>query len=417
VFVFGQRPLFEEKVMFKGYKFLDADSHILEPDDLFEKYLEPGFRSHMPRAWTKYQGDPPAWGIEVITPTAQCDGGRCEMPFGRDIDVNDPELALGLKSVVLPGHDVAYSDLARRGFRPESYPDALDRAGIDRMVVYPTAGLWYTQDPHLDAATAGAYRRAYNNWLHDFCSAAGPRAVGAATIDLRDPQEAAREARRCAKEFGFRAVTFNPAPVGEHRIYEGVYDRLWSELEDLDVPVAVHCGTGSPTDEMLYYYLPALKAVPEFRFAVRAAQSVFAFVLGNMITAAAFIMGGVLERHPKLKVVHLECGAGWVPFWMDRLASGIQGGFRGLEMPGLKLSPVEYFKRQCYIACDQDDPDLRHVTETIGADNVVLSTDFGHPEGRRYIEAAREFLEAPIPDDSKRKIMWDNGARLYGIGD
>ncbi len=402
--------------MFKGYKFFDADAHILEPDDLFEKYLEPKFRARMPRAWTGYKGEPPAWGIEVITPTEHCDGGACEMPFGRDNDpVNDPELALAFKSVVLPGHDVAYSEIARQGFQPQAYAGALNRAGIDYMVVYPTAGLWYTHDPHLDAATAAAYRRAYNNWLHDFCSAAGPRALGAASIDLRDPAQAAQEARRCVKELGFHAVTFNPAPVGEHRIYEAVYDRLWSELEDLNVPVGVHCGTGTATDEMLYYYLPALKAVPEFRFSVRAAQSVFAFVLGNMITCAAMIMGGVLERHPRLRVVHLESGAGWAAFWLERLASGVQGGFRGMEIPGLKLSPIEYFKRQCYISCDQDDPGIKHVIETLGDDNIVLSTDFGHPEGRRYIEAAKEFVETDIAETSKRKIMWDNGIRLYNV--
>ena len=166
---------------------------------------------------------------------------------------------------------------------------------------------------------------------------------------------------------------------------------------------------------MLYYYLPALRAVPEFRFAIRAAQSVFAFVLGNMIACAAMIMGGVLERHPKLRVVHLESGAGWAAFWLERLAGGIQGGSRGLEVPGLKLSPIEYFKRQCYISCDQDDPAIKHVLATLGDDNVVLSTDFGHPEGRRYIDAAREFMETDIAAQSKRKIMWDNGVRLYDI--
>ena len=166
---------------------------------------------------------------------------------------------------------------------------------------------------------------------------------------------------------------------------------------------------------MLYHYLPASKAVPEFRFAVRAAQSVFAFVLGNMIACAALIMGGVLERHPRLRVVHLESGAGWAAFWLERLASGVQGGFRGLEVPGLKLSPIEYFKRQCYISCDQDDPEIKHVLETLGDNNIVLSTDFGHPEGRRYIDAAREFVETDIAEESKRKIMWDNGVRLYDI--
>lgn len=86
-----------------------------------------------------------------------------------------------------------------------------------------------------------------------------------------------------------------------------------------------------------------------------------------------------------------------------------------MEVPGLKLSPIEYFKRQCYISCDQDDPGIKHVLETLGDENVVLSTDFGHPEGRRYVDAAREFVETDIAEESKRKIMWDNGVKLYDV--
>jgi predicted TIM-barrel fold metal-dependent hydrolase len=62
-------------------------------------------------------------------------------------------------------------------------------------------------------ATSQTHRRAYNNWLHDFCRAAAGRVFGAASIDLRDAEEAAREARRCVKEFGFKAVQLNPVPV------------------------------------------------------------------------------------------------------------------------------------------------------------------------------------------------------------
>lgn len=128
------------------------------------------------------------------------------------------------------------------------------------------------------------------------------------------------------------------------------YDRLWSALEDLDVPLAIHVGAGKAADEMLYYYLPRLRSI----------QGTMAFTLGNMIASAALIMGGVLERHPKLRVVHIESGAGWVAFWIDRLDAGVQGGFLNLENPGLTLHPINYFQRQCYIAADQDDP--RHQT-------------------------------------------------------
>ncbi len=392
--------------MYQGYKFIDSDSHILEPADMFEQYLEAPFRSDMPRAWVDYQGEPLGFGISVTIPAADSDQDYV-MPFGRDPMPDDqPSLGDAGTRIVMPEHNDAYAGFARKGFPPELYKLALERTGIDYMVIYPTVGLYVTAVPQLKADTAAAYRRAYNNWLHDFCTEAGDRVVGAASIDLRDPDEAIREARRCVKDFGFKAVHINPTPVGEYRMYDAVYDRLWSTLEDLDVPLAIHVGAGNAADEMLYYYLPRLRSI----------QGTMAFTMGNMIASAALIMGGVLERHPKLRVVHLESGAGWVAFWIDRMDAGVQGGFRDLENPGLKLHPIDYFQRQCYIAADQDDPGIKQVIEVMGDDNIVTATDFGHPEGRKYAGAAQELLGLPgVSEDSKRKIMWDNALRLYPL--
>ena len=396
--------------MQNGYRFIDSDAHVLEPADMFEKYLEPKFRSRMPVAWSDYKGEPLAFGFKLVIPAST--GGEYVMPFGRDpMDAEGFARNGGISfdagmRVALPGHDEAYAEFAREGFAPAAYPRAMERTGIDYMVVYPTAGLLTTAVPELGADTAAAYRRAYNNWLHDFCSDAGGRVFGAASIDLRDAEEAAREARRCVEQFGFKAVHVNPVPVGKHRLYDNFYEPLWNTLEDLDVPLAIHTGTGTAADEMLYDYLPGL----------RTAQTTVAFTIGNMLACTALIMGGVLERHAKLRVVHLESGAGWVPFWLDRLAASVQGGFRGLNIPGLKLSPIEYFQRQCYISADPDDPGIKQVIEVLGNDNVVTATDFAHPEGRRYAWAVKEVLElSGVSTESKRKIMWDNALRLYPI--
>jgi uncharacterized protein len=396
--------------MVNGCRFIDSDAHVLEPADMFDKYLEPKFRSRMPIAWSDYQGNPLAFGFKLVIPSST--GGEYVMPFGRDpLDAEGFARIGGISfdagsRVALPGHEEAYAEFARGGFAPEAYTLAMERTGIDYMVVYPTGGLLTTAVPDLEADTAAAYRRAYNNWLHDFCSDAGGRVFGAASIDLRDAEEAAREARRCVEQFGFVAVHINPVPVGKHRLYDKFYDPLWNTLVDLDVPLAVHTGTGTAADEMLYYYLPGL----------RTAQTTVAFTIGNMLACTALIMGGVLEQHPKLRVVHLESGAGWVPFWLDRLAASVQGGFRGLQIPGLKLSPIEYFQRQCYISADPDDPGIKQVIELLGDNNVVTATDFAHPEGRRYATAVRELLELPnVSIESKRKIMWDNALRLYPI--
>ena len=395
--------------MYNGYRFIDSDAHILEPADMFQKYLEPKFRSQIPVAWADYQGSPLAFGFKLVVPSAQ--GGEYVMPFGADpLDAAGVARAGGAAfdagaRVTLPGHDEAYTEFARRIFAPEIYAIAMDRTGIDYMVVYPTVGLLSTAAPELAPDTAAANRRAYNNWLHDFCSEAGEGSSAPHSVDLRDAEEAAREARRCVREFGFKAVHINPVPVDTsalRRVLRTTVERAGRARRATSDPYRGR----TVADEMLYHYLPGL----------RTAQMTVAFTIGNMLASTALIIGGVLERHPNLRVVHLESGAGWVPFWLDRLAASVQGGFRGLDIPGLKLHPADYFHRQCYISADPDDPCIKQTIETLGDGNIVTATDFAHPEGRRYASAVKELLELPqVALESKRKIMWDNALKLYPI--
>ena len=378
------------------HRFIDSDAHVFEPQNLWDDYLEPKYRGVI-KAVVDYQGEPLAFGerIEVGGYTIPNNGVDPLVPLSDSIE-RFPSAGL----------EEAYDRYARQGFPPSIYPEAIERSGIDYMVIYPTAGLYSTTAPSLDAATAAAIRRAYNNWLHDFCSQAGGRVLGSASIDLRDPEEAAREATRCVKELGFVAVHVNPTPVTEYPLYDEYFDGLWATVADLDVPVGVHVGAGNPADKMLYDYLPGL----------RSAQTIVAFTMGNQIASTAFIMGGVLERHPTLRLVHLESGAGWVAFWLDRLGAGVNGAFRDVQVAGLKMSPIEYFHRQCYISADQDDPAIKFVIEVMGDDNIVTATDFSHPEGWRYADAVQGLLDLPgVSDESKRKILWDNALKLYPI--
>ncbi len=389
----------------RRYRFIDSDAHIFEPENIWENYLESRYRSEI-RSYVNYkrqsessdpsrlkdasEDDPLAFGIQVVV----C--GHT-MPFGREG---------AIERAPLPGLGDAYEAYARDGFPPRVYKEVMDNSGIDYMIVYPTVGLFSTAVPDMGPEMAAAIRRAYNSWLGDFCSEAGGRVFGAASLDLRDPEAAAEEVRRCVKDLGFKAVHLNPTPVGQHRLYDEVCDPLWAEISDLNVPVGIHPAAGNAADIMVHHYLPGL----------RQTQGTMAFAFGNMIACAAFIMGGVLERHPGLRVVYLESGAGWAAYWLERLASGVNGGFRGLELPGLHLHPIEYFQRQCFISADQDDPGIKIAIDVIGDENIVTATDFSHPEGRRYAQAVEMLLELPgVSEESKGKILWDNALRAYPI--
>ena len=224
--------------MYKGHRYIDADSHVLEPVDMWEKYLEPKFRRFAPTHAVGYRGDPPGFHLHIKI-------GGSVMPNFQMPD-----------TVSAPGLTEAYGDYIKGGFGPDCYRTALERTGMDYMVLYPTIGLYATAVPGLSAPVAAAYRRAYNNWLHDFCKAAGPKLIGIGSVDIRDPVEAANEARRCVRELGMRGVTFNPEPVNDVALHDRFYDPLWHEVSELGVPLGVHVAGGTALHQVGTEYFP-----------------------------------------------------------------------------------------------------------------------------------------------------------------
>jgi uncharacterized protein len=88
--------------------------------------------------------------------------------------------------------------------------------------------------------------------------------------------------------------------------------------------------------------------------------------------------------------------------------AGQNGGY------SLRQKPGEYFKQQCFISMDVDETLVKNVIDTMGDDNIVISTDYPHIDCR-WPHALDTFLSIPISDDSRRKILWDNCVRLYGL--
>jgi predicted TIM-barrel fold metal-dependent hydrolase len=378
--------------MYKGYRYIDSDSHVLEPPDIWDNYLEPAFRDRAPKTIVRYEGDPPVFHQETHV------GGH---------SYPDWEGMPGRGIFPVPGLDEVYHEYIRAGFAPESYALALDTTGMDYMTLFPTAALTFNAVPNHDPALAAAYCRAYNNWLRDFCGAADRRVLGVGTVDLRDLDEAVREVRRCVKELGFKAIQINPEPVPDYPpLYRADhYAPLWSALEELDVPLGVHLAPITKFHVGGYYF-------PKWSIG----SGISAFVIGNMLASLMLIMGGALEKHPRLRVAHLEAGCGWVAFWLDRMQAGVLRSSEGSRMPYLSMKPVEYFQRQCFVSADPGDPWIRELVDAVGDDCITTASDFGHPEGKGWRHAIDEILALPgVREESKRKIMWDNPARLFGI--
>ena len=103
----------------------------------------------------------------------------------------------------------------------------------------------------------------------------------------------------------------------------------------------------------------------------------------------------------------------WLPWWLWALDEHWEK-FGDEEQFQLKMLPSEYFKRQCYVSADADEELVKNVLESVGNDNIVFSTDWPHSDGN-HPKAVDTFLGLDgIDAESKRKILWDNCARLYG---
>jgi predicted TIM-barrel fold metal-dependent hydrolase len=135
--------------------------------------------------------------------------------------------------------------------------------------------------------------------------------------------------------------------------------------------------------------------------------------LGIMTTVVSLTAGGVLERFPKLRVALLEGNCSWAPWLMHRLDEHYEwvGHY---EAPELRKKPSEYFLSNCYLSVEADESTVTQYVDWFGDDNLVFSTDYPHADSK-FPKATREFLELPLSEGTKRKILWDNWCRLYNV--
>ncbi|MBM2812287.1 MAG: BarH protein [Chloroflexi bacterium] len=369
-----------------GFQVFDSDMHIMEPPDLWERYIDPEFRSIAPRGITSAN----VRDLRIVFP-------------------GDDNLNIGASSRPLQEgrtferNQLLYADHASRGWTADCQIEAMDNEGIDVAVLFPTRGLSVLGRPHTNAPFAAAIARAYNDWLFDFCKTDPTRLLGAAMLSVFDVQDAIDEAHRAVEELGFKAVFFRSIIVNGKNWYDPYYEPLWDTLEKLQIPVGFH-------EAFRTSNVHQVGETFEPNVALRRA---YAQPVGQMVGLGAFVGGGILARHPMLKVAFLEANCAWVPWLLWRLDEGYERE-GDVFMPELTMAPSEYFKRQCYVSVEPDEFPAQSMIQTFGADQVVFSTDYPHFDSK-YPEAVDSFLKMPLTDEEKRKILWDNCARFYSV--
>jgi predicted TIM-barrel fold metal-dependent hydrolase len=223
-------------------------------------------------------------------------------------------------------------------------------------------------------------------------------------LSVFDVNDAVAETRRCANELGFKSMFVRSNIVNGKNWHDAYYEPLWDALEECEMPLGFHEATSSRSHQV------AENFEPNFGF-----RRIYGQPFEQQLALSSFLCGGILERHPKLKVAFLEANCSWAPWllWrMDELWE-LEGD---VFMPDITITPSEYFKRQCVVSVEPDETPARHMIEDFGSDQLVFSTDYPHGDSR-YPQAVSAFLELPLTDADKRKILWDNCARFYSLAD
>ena len=360
--------------MLHGYKIIDADSHVIEPPQMWSKYLPPEFKHFAPSAEMKIQGEDIAEKISAQVRSA----GNQQM---------------------MEAHPHAYF----HRYNPESHVQAMEMMGVDISFIYPTYGLWLFAIDSMHAEVMGAFTHAYNTWLYEeFCSYAPDKLKGVGAINLHAPEQMVSELHRIA-DYGWKSVFLRPNPVKGRILSDPAYEPFWTNCEELDIAVGIHEGTHSR--------LPTTGAD---RFNTRFALHACSHPMEQMMALLALIEGGVLERHRLLRVGFLESGCGWLPYWLWRMDEEYKTLHWEVKNH-VTIPPSEYFRRQCFVSIDPSEPYVAQIIEYIGDDNLIFGSDYPHMDHKPDIVNTVIELEAQLSRETVQKIVWDNPKNFYGL--
>jgi len=281
----------------------------------------------------------------------------------------------------------------------KSWLDALEAGGMAMAVLYPTLGLFM---PFLrDAEWAVALSRAYNTMLYKDVTSQSPRLRGVALLPLQDPPAAARELERCVGELGFVGGMLSADSY--YLLGHSRFDPIYASAQRLRVPITVHA---AGTDMNAVGHEP----FPKF---IQAHTVSHVFAQLRQITSMMF--DGVPVRFPDLSIAYLEAGAGWIPYFLQRMDEEYEK--RGsAEAKLLTESPSEMVRsRSIYFSCEADEPMLPQALDYVGNDRIMYASDFPHWD-HSYPKSVKELADrTDLTDDAKRQVLAANARKFYKL--
>jgi uncharacterized protein len=381
------------------YDVVDADGHVLEPVDLWERYMDPKYRDTCPKLLAtadgsevlRLEGDLVA-DFRKTGPVKK--GQEAQFRFGTMFGTRNKT-----KAEVQGLGKLPYSEGIKGGSDPHYRIKDMDSEGIDAAFLYPTLGLFLgAERDHNFAANA---MRAYNLWMKDYCAPYPERLFGVAAIPLQSAEIAVQELRFAVEKLGFRAAFVRPNPYQGRPLHHPDFYPLWEVAQGLNIPIGIHGGSGHVGSQL-----------GSDRFTEgKAMRHVITHTLEMIAASTSIIMGGVAERFPRLRFGFLEAGGGWMAGWLDRMDRHVDDP--GMNDTNLTSTPSEIFARQVFISFEPVEKTLGLLGDHIGPDHILWGTDYPHSDG--FPNAPNLIRKLGLPPKIEAGVLGGGAKRFYGL--
>ena len=364
------------------YRLISSDSHIIEPEDLWQERIDRRYKDRGPRLLHEAETD--QW---------VCDG----LMFG--VIGGNQQAGLRFETPEKLTDEGSMATVPLGGLDPNEHVKDMDLDGVAAGVLYPSQGLTLFSVPATDVLSAAF--RAYNDYLAEFCAPYPDRLKGIAMINIDDVEDGLRELERAANlGLAGAMISVNPVLPYSHPAYDG----FWAAAQDLEMPLSLHIGTGR--------WRPGMDTE---RIAEESSDDFPNLEYYPRRCINGMIFAGVFERYPRLKVGVVEFEVAWAPYFMRRMDDFYKERADGVQGTRFKedMLPSDFFRRNVFIGFQEDDLGIQF-RHHIGVENLLWGSDYPHAEST--FPRSREILERifeGVPEDEKAKIVGENTARLY----
>ena len=373
-------------------KMISADSHVMEPPDLWWNALGSKWGDRTPRPLDEFKGEK---GNFFYSGYLGSPVQRIRVPLSSETE-----------SAAFEAQEMGMGAV---GFDPEVRVRFQIEAGIDAEVMNPTTMLGLMRNP--DAPVLQACSEVYNDWMADFVSYSPQRLIGVSAIPMHDVDWAVDELARTLNK-GLRGPMINcQPPEGSPPYRDAVYDRFWAAAQEADVPITLHIITGRVMDALIIARLG--HQTPE-ETSANPGLWIDLFIEAQTVLANDFIFGGILDRFPNLKLLCSEFEVSWIPGFMSRLDQ-LDDVAPRLNLPKLNMKASEYMTTRVFHGFI-DDSAAQLAIPYVGVDRILWGSDFPHIRsmGLDAQSTLYQQLQAFSQED-QAKLVGENAAQLFNL--